>query len=428
MVWFAPYYGYKPLILYLVYHLVLFPLFRSDLRFIPGPALSKFTDLYPLLLARTGSAHEHHLHLHKRYGPFVRLGPNNVSVGSPAAIPILYNARTRYPKSAFYPVMGNVAHGKVVPIIFFMQDESIHESMKRPIAQVYAMTNFKTYEPLIDSTKSLCLTKLEKFVEEGRPLDLGTWLHWFTTDVIMEITFGKRLGFLERDEDVDGMLETIEKRFWYTGQMPWLDRLLHRNPLVDLFTRFVSKPSVSPVLEFSLKRIAEQKSQRHDHPERTGQEPDFLVMYHLLKNPDSMKTLIAELENSNHPSPVPWDIAHKLPYLDACNKEALRITPAIGISLERVAPAEGIELCGKYFGSGTVLGVNAWMERALFAFAGGSRVCLGKNISYLEMYKVIPEMLQRFKSKDSRKNWSLKNGFSTYTRDVEVSIQRRESS
>ena len=74
-----------------------------------------------------------------------------------------------------------------------------------------------------------------------------------------------------------------------------------------------------------------------------------------------METLIAELDSSNLPSPVPWDIAHKLPYLDPCIKEALRMTPAIGIPLERVAPAEGIELCGKYFGGGTVLGVNAWV-------------------------------------------------------------------
>ena len=74
-----------------------------------------------------------------------------------------------------------------------------------------------------------------------------------------------------------------------------------------------------------------------------------------------METLLAELDYADLPSPVPWDIAHKLPYLDSCIKEALRMTPAIGIPLERVAPAEGLELCGKYFKPGTVLGVNAWV-------------------------------------------------------------------
>lgn len=74
-----------------------------------------------------------------------------------------------------------------------------------------------------------------------------------------------------------------------------------------------------------------------------------------------MESLLAELDNANLPSPVSWDVAHKLPYLDACIKEALRMNPAIGIPLERVAPEGGLELCGKYFKSGTVLGVNAWV-------------------------------------------------------------------
>ncbi|KAJ6122548.1 pisatin demethylase, partial [Penicillium capsulatum] len=461
-----------PPICILIYHFILFPLFRSDLRSIPGPALAKLTDVYRLLLVRTGAAHEHHIRLHERYGPFVRLGPNTVSVGSPAAIPVIYNTRTRHPKSAFYPVMGNVAHGKVVPTIFSTRDESVHEIMKRPIAQVYAMTNLKTYEPLVESTESLFFSKLERLADEGASFDLGTWLHWFATDVIMEITFGKRLGFLQREEDVDAILETIEQRFWYVavvsiGQMPWLDKLFHKNPLLGFLSGLVIKKKVSPVLEFALDRISERKKERRDHPEKTGHKRDFLarfldiqasnsnipdfwiiswcqqnvqagsdstaitltsVIYYLLKNPDSMEELLAELDHAKLPSPIPWDIAHKLPYLDSCIKEALRMTPAIGIPLERVTPAQGLELEGHNFQAGTVLGVNAWvvhrdqmvygtdsthwrpgrwieadqdqkkmMERTLFAFGGGSRVCLGKNISYLEMYKVIPELLTRFR-------------------------------
>ena len=54
--------------------------------------------------------------------------------------------------------------------------------------------------------------------------------------------------------------------------MPWLDKLLHKNPLVGLF----SKQRVSPVLKFALERIAERKKERQDHPEKIGQERDFL--------------------------------------------------------------------------------------------------------------------------------------------------------
>lgn len=122
--------------------------------------------------------------------------------------------------------MGNVAHGKVVPTIFSTQDESFHEVMKRPIAQIYAMTNLKTYEPLVESTEALFVSKLGRLADEGSNFDLGTWLHWFASDVIMEITFGKRVGFLKREKDVDGILKTIEDRFWYVAVVSITRRLL----------------------------------------------------------------------------------------------------------------------------------------------------------------------------------------------------------
>jgi hypothetical protein len=57
--------------------------------------------------------------------------------------------------------------------------------------------------------------------------------------------------------------------------MPWLDKLLHKNPILALF----SKQRASPVLKFALERIAERKKQRQDHPEKKGQERDFLARF-----------------------------------------------------------------------------------------------------------------------------------------------------
>lgn len=206
-----------PLILYFLYYLVLFPLFRCDLRVIPGPLLSKLTDLNRLLLVRTGAAHEHHIRLHQKYGPFVRLGPNNVSIASPAAIPILYNVRAPFLKSEFYPVMGNIKNGAIIPSIFSTRDESFHSIMKRPIAKVYAMTNLRNYEVLVESTEAVFFAKLGNLADQKKAFELSTWFHWFATDVILEITFGKRIGFLEKEEDVEGIIEMVEKRFWYVA-------------------------------------------------------------------------------------------------------------------------------------------------------------------------------------------------------------------
>lgn len=87
--------------------------------------------------------------------------------------------------------------------------------------------------------------------------------------------------------------------------------------------------------------------------------------------------------------------------------------PAVGMSLPRVVPDGGFEVDGKYLPAGSVIGANPWvvhrkeeifgddvyafkperwlvedngdMHRYFFAFGSGARMCLGRNISWMEM-------------------------------------------
>lgn len=158
--------------------------------------------------------------------------------------------------------------------------------------------------------------------------------------------------------------------------------------------------------------------------------------------------------------PVAWKEARDLPYLDACVKEAGRIHPPFGLPLERVVPAEGAEICGKRFEAGTIVGINAWvvhrdkltfgedveisrperwlcedrrrkiMEHGLLTvrnsffpcancqnahalcvfkqFGAGHRLCIGENVSYLEVYKLVPSMLRKYQLSVVSPKFSLK--------------------
>jgi cytochrome P450 len=116
-----------------------------------------------------------------------------------------------------------------------------------------------------------------------------------------------------------------------------------------------------------------------------------------------------------------------MPYLQASMKEALRLHPGVGFPLERLVPAGGATVCGKALKEGTIVGMNAWalhrdrevfgddaevyrperwieadkgrlkaMERSFFSFGHGPRACIGKNISILEMSKVVPQLLRYY--------------------------------
>jgi cytochrome P450 len=158
------------------------------------------------------------------------------------------------------------------------------------------------------------------------------------------------------------------------------------------------------------------------------------IFYYLLKNPSDMAILMEELRYqkeagifSRKDGLVLYSEVRELPFLNAVIKEALRVHPAVGLMLERVVPSGGVTLHGQFIPEGTVVGANAWvlhrdkqifgdqpeiwrpqrwleaskeqkriMENSLFSFGAGTRACTGRNISYLEMYKVVPALLMRF--------------------------------
>ena len=143
----------------------------------------------------------------------------------------------------------------------------------------------------------------------------------------------------------------------------------------------------------------------------------------------SLEQLREELNNASL-SPLPqYRETKNLPYLHAVVKEALRLHAPVGVVLERLVPKGGVTLCGHFLPEGTIVGCNpavvhmdrrvyghkypvdqykperwleakederADMERCFMAFGSGKRSCIGKNISLLEVYKLVPLLLNRF--------------------------------
>lgn len=90
--------------------------------------------------------------------------------------------------------------------------------LKKPIAGIYSISNLMSFEPYVDKTISFFFSRLDElFVEKGETCDLGTWLQMFAFDVMGELTFSKRLGFMERAEDVDGIMASIWAYFYKTS-------------------------------------------------------------------------------------------------------------------------------------------------------------------------------------------------------------------
>jgi len=72
------------------------------------------------------------------------------------------------------------------------------------------MSSLVSYEPLVDSTTAVYIKRTQElFVKSGQRCNFSQWLQFFAFDVIGELTWSKRLGYIERNEDVDGVVKFI---------------------------------------------------------------------------------------------------------------------------------------------------------------------------------------------------------------------------
>jgi len=147
-------------------------------------------------------------------------------------------------------------------------------------------------------------------------------------------------------------------------------------------------------------------------------------MYHLLKNPDKLHILQAEVDLVLGNGPIELHHLAKLKYLDACVKETLRCQGPIGIIT--VHPKEDTVIGGKYFvdkNTSIILNIKGnhhdpkiWgADHQLFRperflnggfealppnsfkpFGNGSRACIGRAFAEQEMMLATALIFQRF--------------------------------
>jgi hypothetical protein len=73
-------------------------IFFSPLKAIPGPTLAKVTDFWRAIHTYRGRVDLKHLELHRKYGNAVQIGPNCVSISDPNLIRTIYSTRNPWKK------------------------------------------------------------------------------------------------------------------------------------------------------------------------------------------------------------------------------------------------------------------------------------------------------------------------------------------
>jgi cytochrome P450 len=382
-----------------------YALLLDPLRSIPGPFLARFSRLWMVYHARRGDMHTTMIALHKKYGKLVRTAPGEVSISDPAALKTIYGAGSKFRKSDWYSVW----QGHRTFDLFGERSEKIHGKQRRLVSNIYSLDQLKKMEPYVDNTLTLFLERLGEVSRKGA-VDMGKWAQMFAfgkllhfpkiqgriitrcTDVIGEVTFSRRFGFLSAGKD-DGSFAAIDSALVsasWIGQIPWL-YWLH-----DFFMPYIGNylgvnNRNGSLRQFAARECEERKGRGSDHrdildalisvkEQKPGEFDDTgvlsmassnifagsdttgisigAVLYNLCKYPGCKQKLLEEVQEAAQKDGLEgldnmsFATGNTLPYLQACIYEGLRLHPAVGMTIPRVVPQEGFEVEGTFIPSG----------------------------------------------------------------------------
>ncbi|GAB7350709.1 hypothetical protein MBLNU459_g1265t2 [Dothideomycetes sp. NU459] len=394
--------------------------------------------------------------LHAKHGPLVRNGPNEVSVADLASIKTIYGAGTTFHKSDWYSVW----QGHRQFDLFAERNERVHGKQRSLISQAYSMTSLKDLEPYVDGSVKTFLDNMKQRQDQIVDMGKWAQLFAFDVigEVTFSKSFGFMDAHVD-DGSFRAIENALQSAAW-VGQMPWLfwlndyltpifgNRLSLNNrhgSIRTLATKEIAarRDRGSERKDILCKLFAAQKAKPTELNDAAvasmatsnifaGSDTTAIstraIIYYLLKNPQYKQRLVGEIDECRRQGklsdPVRLDEAEKMPYLQAVMYEALRCHPAVGMSLPRVVPQGGVTIDGRYLPANTVVGANPWvihrnkeiygddveqfrpdrwlkedsgdMRRFFFTFGSGARTCLGRNLSWMEMSKLIPSLFMHY--------------------------------
>ncbi|KAJ4413756.1 hypothetical protein N0V82_008345 [Gnomoniopsis sp. IMI 355080] len=467
-----------------IYYLTLHPLAGY-----PGPLLARITNITSLWHRANGSNHSWPLLLHKKYGHIVRIGPNELSYSHP---------------DAWHGIYAKAGGGGDIPKDFvglgldmatpetgiIRADDANHQRQRRLFGLAFSDRAVLKQESLVQGHVRNLMGKLakENAASNGR-VDLMTWLSYLAFDIMGDLMYGEPLGMLESDQAarqwVRDTYATIKTVTLGMAMMGW------HSPLGPLLLKYIWGGSAKRRAvhnRFSMDRV-DKRLDRSDRGDDTGTDVWSMIMqnngnekqritrgemysnaatfmiggtetttaatsaltYMLLRHPDKMAKLRAELDaaaaaTKDLQTAMTFTNLRKLPYLNACIEESMRLYPPAPTPMPRMVPREGRVVCGRYVPAGTRVDIplyaiahhpdnfvdpedfvpERWLDEkhrpAKYAgdrrecvkvFSAGPRDCIGKNLAHPEMRLIMASLLYNFDLElaDSSFEWLDQNSY-----------------
>ncbi|OLY81291.1 Pisatin demethylase [Smittium mucronatum] len=447
---------YSVLTAYGVYKVIYYAFF-DRLRNVPGPFISRFTSFMTRKSMISGDFTDYLFDLHKKYGPVVRIGPNKVSDSSASDFKKVM-ASYRFRKSIEYEGFAGF-HQNVFSTRDEEFNRMRRRQLGPAFSQTGLNSVEDLIEDICVSTFVNKLNKIVDSGNGSAQFNYFRYFQNVTADVIGELAFGERFHAVENDGHVvtDWVNDSIKSSFVFNSIPPLkairsmipsltivdprlkqfcLDSVKNRQNKIDkgefskdrvdilqMLMVAVNSTNKKPLSEDEL--VSEMGDMILAGVDTTSIAMTWLITYYMLY-PEIYKRVVDEIR-TNFPS-EDHKITHKetrekLPYFIATVYETLRIKGSVGGGLAREAPVEGVDLSGYNIPHGTdifmfVAGAHqdtqVWgdnlsfnpdrllgpegepLKKEILAFSSGVRICPARNLAWMEIFTIVPNMIKNF--------------------------------
>ncbi|KAI1169505.1 cytochrome P450 CYP65A1 [Nemania sp. FL0916] len=370
-----------------IYNLWLHPLAKY-----PGPSTWAMSQIPWTVMFCSGEAHRSLLELHDRYGPVVRIGPDELSYTEPGAWADIMGRRKsdppENPKAPWYcpPQSKHIAAAPY-------ED---HLRMRRILSPAFSGNAMAKQENLVLGYTSLLIDRLHELSvdETTATIDIGLWFNFCLFDTIGDLAFGEAFGCLQ-ESAVHPWIAMI----FASLRAGAIGTALNRFPLFRTFLPLIVPRKLLQLGE-DLKRFSQEKISKRVESKKT--RPDFVefmlsgtgsmkmtreeidnnafvltvagsettataltgATYLLATNPKSLTKLATEICNAfADDKTINFSSVRSLPFLDAVMHESLRIYPPGVNAQPRIVPPGGSLILGQHVPENTVIGIP---QRAMY--------------------------------------------------------------
>ncbi|KAF2098821.1 cytochrome P450 [Rhizodiscina lignyota] len=381
---------------------VIYNLYFHPLSRFPGPLLHRAKRLTYVIRFNQGKLSLDLLKLHAKYGPVVRIAPNELAFEDPDAFKDVYGRRTGIAPPADEMTKPDESyHIKGEARSIMSEGREKHALLRRQLASGFSERAMREQEPIIGGYIDLLIRRLREYcvdrdsvdpatgMQAMKEMNMTSWYAWTTFDVIGDLAFGEPFGCLERAK-YDPWVAAIGKAVRFSAVVLGVKFLGYEfvlRPLLRMMNKY--RREHNRLCMEKLQRRAEMTTERPDLIEGllkkrkdwgldinqlmqnssnliiAGSETTATaltgVTYLLLKNPDALRKVVDEVRSSfTSEEEITLLSVSSLTYMLACLNEALRLYPPIAVGLPRIVPKGGAVVAGVFVPEDSTVSVWHW--------------------------------------------------------------------